>query len=259
MARRDGNARIASLKAKLEEVRQANAARNARAGAQIEELKNKLQAVRADAAGKIKAVQEIDAVEHNTAATMDSFFKAIDDETPYLMFAEALSEKLASAGVSFDGKTVADMGTGPGLVLRQIIGSASPAAVSGYDFSATALEHAQSVMPRATFAVGNIYTRPESRFDIVLCTEVLEHLEKPRLALENVLAAVGPRGQAILTVPDGRLDQSGYHINFWSAESWRNFIMAEAGGFDAEFDQFQFNPKHPRAVSNIAILTRLND
>lgn len=60
--------------------------------------------------------------------------------------------------------------------------------------------------------------------------EVLEHLEYPDRALQTLTGALRPGGTLLLTVPQGRIDRSRYHINFWSPESWKLFIEAQIGG-----------------------------
>lgn len=43
--------------------------------------------------------------------------------------------------------------------------------------------------------------RPEGRFDVVFMSEVLEHVRRPRAAIENVYASLAPGGRLVLTVP----------------------------------------------------------
>jgi 2-polyprenyl-3-methyl-5-hydroxy-6-metoxy-1,4-benzoquinol methylase len=66
-----------------------------------------------------------------------------------------------------------------------------------------------------------------NRYDVIFCTEVLEHLEKPHVALANLVAALNPGGILVLTVPDGRQDTINEHLNFWSPEGWRAFLIRE--------------------------------
>lgn len=79
-------------------------------------------------------------------------------------------------------------------------------------------------MPTGHFSKHNLYDPPPRQFDFVLCTEVLEHLENPELAYQHLQQAVRPGGSLLIAVPNGRFDRSGYHINFWSPESWSIFI-----------------------------------
>jgi len=73
-------------------------------------------------------------------------------------------------------------------------------------------------------------------FDLVLCTEVLEHCEYPASIIEQMLRVTKPGGAVIITVPDGRKDTWEGHIHFWSPESFKLFI--EGFGKKASFDYF---------------------
>lgn len=173
---------------------------------------------------------------------MNAFFAEVADETPYLEFGRALEAALTRHGVDFDGRGVADVGTGPGLMLKALLQGKTPASVAGFDFSEIALKRARAALPAAKFVRHDIYEPLPNSYDILLCTEVLEHLEHPRRAIETMLRGLTPRGIMILTVPDGRIDFSRYHINFWSAESWRIFLTEAAPGCRITFDRFRANP-----------------
>ena len=107
----------------------------------------------------------------------------------------------------------------------------------GFDTFVEMNELARMFCPTAT--VQDLpFQAVEDTFDVIFCTEVLEHLVDPAAALRKLLRCLKPSGVLILTVPDGRIDQhpagairsdgSAYwgHINFWSPESWTLFINA---------------------------------
>jgi len=54
--------------------------------------------------------------------------------------------------------------------------------------------------------LGDIQTfeLPESGFDLIVCWDVLEHLEKPEAAIENFAHAIAPGGIIILAMPNLR-------------------------------------------------------
>ena len=76
----------------------------------------------------------------------------------------------------------------------------------------------------AEFQVNDIYEKIDDNFDIILCTETLEHLLCPDKVLRNFIFMTNSSGIIFLTVPDGRKDNFGRHINFWSPESWKIVI-----------------------------------
>ena len=102
-------------------------------------------------------------------------------------------------------------------------------------------------MTNAKFKYHDIYLPIGKKFDFVLCSEVLEHLEDPYLAYHNLQKSVLDGGSLLITVPNGRLDRSGYHINFWSPESWELFIKNKCILKDFKVGTFTSNPDRPDA------------
>jgi 2-polyprenyl-3-methyl-5-hydroxy-6-metoxy-1,4-benzoquinol methylase len=72
--------------------------------------------------------------------------------------------------------------------------------------------------------VHDIYDSLNNPYDIIICTEVLEHLEYPEESLKNMLLSLNNGGKLIISVPDGRKDTFFGHINFWSPESFKIFV-----------------------------------
>jgi SAM-dependent methyltransferase len=73
--------------------------------------------------------------------------------------------------------------------------------VVGIDISEKQLERNTQLNERL---LGDIQTYPlaEFTFDIIMCWDVLEHLQDPRKALENLLRACKPNGLIILAFPN---------------------------------------------------------
>jgi 2-polyprenyl-3-methyl-5-hydroxy-6-metoxy-1,4-benzoquinol methylase len=141
---------------------------------------------------------------------------------------------LPARGVSYDCKSIADIGCGTGHLLLEVSKVAHGATFTGYEYAEEALKVAKSVMPSCTFGYFDIYEGTPERFDVVFCTEVLEHLLFPDNALRTLLTMLKPGGATVLTVPHGRIDTYEGHINFWSPESWRVFIESNARDLKTE-------------------------
>jgi SAM-dependent methyltransferase len=73
--------------------------------------------------------------------------------------------------------------------------------VVGIDISAKQLERNAELHEKI---LGDIQAYPLEKcsFDIVICWDVLEHLQDPRRALENLLEACKPNGMVILAFPN---------------------------------------------------------
>ena len=168
-------------------------------------------------------------LEHNTPDGMDRFYaenanlERLEDAV-HRQFALALRGVLDAAGIVLDGRRVADFGCGTGHALRCLLAGAAPASVTGFDYAESGLRVARTLLPEARFVRHDIDQPVGQEFDVVLCSETLEHLRRPDRGLLTLLRAIAPGGVALLSVPDGRSDVSLSHINFWSPESWSVFI-----------------------------------
>jgi 2-polyprenyl-3-methyl-5-hydroxy-6-metoxy-1,4-benzoquinol methylase len=101
----------------------------------------------------------------------------------------------------------------------------SPMSVTGYDWYKKNIEIAKIDSPLPNYVQFDILKDDiKKNFDIVICTQVLEHLVNPEKAINNLFRMTRKGGFICISVPDGRKDTSCVHINFWSPESFRFFI-----------------------------------
>lgn len=97
---------------------------------------------------------------------------------------------------------VADVGCGSGRLLAALA-ARGYTALSGYDFSARAVELTRARLPAVAARVHNIVERPlDRRHDALFLTEVIEHLSDPGRAAANLHASLQPGGVLILTFPN---------------------------------------------------------
>lgn len=107
---------------------------------------------------------------------------------------EALLLALVQRGV------VLDIGCGIG----QYIPSMHRAKVIGIDFSAEALVEAAERFPYASFMCLDFsdgLPYDDQTFDIVFCSEVIEHMENPTTLVAEIRRVLLPGGVAIVTTP----------------------------------------------------------
>lgn len=155
--------------------------------------------------------------------------------------------------------SVFDMGCGTGHLLLAINKRFPNIKLFGSDFSEEAVSFSQKLLPSAEFFTLDIYNIPESfykKYDVVICSEVLEHLLYPEKALNNIFNLLPQNGGTIvLAVPNGRIDTYSGHINFWSPESWKVFVENNLkNGFKANFKMFSSNRNNLAIISNKGIL-----
>lgn len=123
------------------------------------------------------------------------------------------------------GKAVVDVGCGAGNLLQDVVGRATPARVVGVDYAETGVERARRAVPGGVFHSCSLYELDlQETFDVVLCTEVLEHLSKPEAAMRILVGLCAEDGVIVITVPDGEYDSWAGHRNFWNEQELVRFL-----------------------------------
>jgi SAM-dependent methyltransferase len=101
---------------------------------------------------------------------------------------------------------VLDFGCGTGRGVAAPFAAAGDQ-VHGVDAHADSIEHArrEHVRPNLTFAVetADDLRRRDARFDVVVCSEVLEHLDDPGRCLRDLRSILAEDGRLFITVPNG--------------------------------------------------------
>jgi len=118
---------------------------------------------------------------------------------------------------------VVDIGCGIGDLLGEIQKRRPSVGVCGLDFSAKAVEGARNAMPDGEFiqfVIEQTLPYESDSFDVVLCTDVLEHLEHPRLVASELVRICRAGGMVAIVVPDGDVDQFFGHYWFWNEQSF---------------------------------------
>ncbi|MBC7422956.1 MAG: methyltransferase domain-containing protein [Ferruginibacter sp.] len=104
------------------------------------------------------------------------------------------------------GGSVLDVGCGNGIITRSL-GKAG-FNVKGIDISEKAIEKAKSTnnLPNVTFTVVSAeeLAVSQQRYDCVICSEVLEHLNQPQDLLKVLYQSLEENGILVVTVPNGQ-------------------------------------------------------
>jgi SAM-dependent methyltransferase len=137
-----------------------------------------------------------------------------------------------------NAKFIFEAGCGEGFSSRQII-SIGCSKFIGLDINLESVFMAQNKCPTCSFLQGDILNLPfsDSIFDLVVSLEVLEHLEEPFAALDELCRV--SREWLILSVPNepffclanfmrgknlNRWGNDPGHINHWNKRSFVNFV-----------------------------------
>ena len=104
------------------------------------------------------------------------------------------------------GSNILDVGCGNGLISMSI--GKSGHNVLGIDISEKAIKKAieKNDLPNVNFAVAGAeqLSESETRYDAVICSEVLEHLNEPADLLKYIYKSMKDEGILIVTVPNGK-------------------------------------------------------
>jgi 2-polyprenyl-3-methyl-5-hydroxy-6-metoxy-1,4-benzoquinol methylase len=149
-----------------------------------------------------------------------------------------------------------DLGCGNGSLSHEL--SKLGFAVHGIDRSPSGIQIARETFPSVQFSLGDVEKElspdplPAQSFDVVVSTEVVEHLYYPRRFIHNAWRLLKPSGHFILSTPyhgyvknlvlalSGRMDKhftalwDGGHIKFWSRETLSH-LLTEKGFRDIRF------------------------
>jgi len=130
--------------------------------------------------------------------------------------------------------TVLDVGCGQGSLLQAIAPLRPGSRYAGVDFSEKALAVARHRVPQAEFAWLDLTQgHLDRRFDLVLCTDVLEHIEDDAAALANVAGMAGR--YLVVSTLQGRMRRFeatvGHYRNYRRGQVQ---AMIEALGFRTE-------------------------
>ena len=150
-------------------------------------------------------------------------------------FYNAITEMIRKIGAN----SLLDAGCGEGLSIQKLNRNAQIPLVFGIDLSFLAIQLAKKINTQSAFIQSSVLNLPfkNESFNVVICLEVLEHLEKPEQSLREILR-VSDRF-ILLSVPNepyfrianflrgknlSRLGNDIGHIQYWSASDFIKFI-----------------------------------
>ncbi len=132
--------------------------------------------------------------------------------------------------------TVLDVGCGEGFTLKKLKEKKIGKIFKGVDLEKEAIKLGKRENPNLDLSIGDIYNLKfkDNSFDLVISTEVLEHLEKPGIALKELKRV--SKKYILLSVPNEpwfwlfNYTQWGKdigHINKWTAKKFKEFVKAQ--------------------------------
>lgn len=135
--------------------------------------------------------------------------------------------------------SILDAGCGEGFTMNKLTQLKIGKKIEGVEYSKESIDFGKKLFPKLLFRQGSIYELPykDNSFDLIICTEVLEHLEYPSKALREMLRVT--KKYLILSVPNeplfmmsnflrgkniSRLGNDEGHINHWNPWCLRKLL-----------------------------------
>lgn len=164
-------------------------------------------------------------------------FGHLDRESPASFHRRRITRRLALAHAA-SARRVLDAGAGQGLLVRELALHMPAAVVAGADVSARARAEIARVNPDAPVFELDLrapdfaeQARALGRFDLVVCSEVLEHLPDDLEAVRRLRELLDDGGRLIVTVPGGRMsrfDRAIGHVRHYDRSSLTR-VLRDAG------------------------------
>jgi SAM-dependent methyltransferase len=131
------------------------------------------------------------------------------------------------------GKRTLDAGCGWAYGTAMFADAGASAAV-GLDLAPTVIEVAQKeIGDRVELHVGDVVSMPfeDASFDVVVCFEVIEHLEDRAAAVRELARVLRPDGLLVISSPnrDTSVPGNPYHVHEYTPDELRNELAAVFG------------------------------
>jgi SAM-dependent methyltransferase len=164
----------------------------------------------------------------DTRAFYDDVWKKyghLDAKSPAAFHRRRLVVQLARDAVP-GAKRVLDVGCGQGELIADLASGLPSTTVDGADVSQQSLHYARNKSPAADLflldlSASDFAERNSARlgrYDLVVASEVLEHIADDARAAKNLGSLIRPGGAAIVTVPGGKMSRFdeiiGHHRHY---------------------------------------------
>lgn len=106
-----------------------------------------------------------------------------------------------------NSRKILDIGCSSAVLTAAIAKARPRAQVTGLDSYKRAIDFARQKHPHLQFVVADAHKLPfkKQSFDLILCTETLEHVTDPKSVLSQIKRVLKPRGHAIISMDSGSL------------------------------------------------------
>lgn len=115
--------------------------------------------------------------------------------------------KIVALQIKNQPKRILDVGCASGWFLSRLQKKFPYAKCYGIDIYKEAIQLGKKKYPKISFKVSDAHKIPFSAgsFDVVICTEVLEHVDDPKQAVDEIKRVLKKNGQAIIELDSGSI------------------------------------------------------
>jgi ubiquinone/menaquinone biosynthesis C-methylase UbiE len=143
-----------------------------------------------------------------------------------------------------------EVGPGHGLMVYFAAASALCASLEAWDVSETSLSETRAALQRLGLSKPVQFTQtdilqtahPERTYDLIVISEVLEHLERPDLALDFLRGVLAPKGRLFINVPLNSPCPDHIYLLSTPEEARR---LIEDAGFSIEHEEYSATQGRP--------------
>ena len=122
---------------------------------------------------------------------------------PGAFVGERRTEQVFGHVMRLQPERLLDIGCGDGRLARLVKASCPRVMIHGCDLSSVALGRAEGIDRRYTVNLDeDRIPEPDGSMDLIIASEVIEHLVNPRHVLAEVRRVLRPRGRVLVTVPN---------------------------------------------------------
>lgn len=120
--------------------------------------------------------------------------------------------------------SILDVGAGSGMITRRIAEKFEN--ISACDFSQPCVDWMEEKVKLKEAFLSDIYNiqKPDKSYDVVLCTEVMEHLNEPARAIDELVRIA--RRKVIITIPRQSQKTSVEHVWEFSLDDMYEFLKS---------------------------------
>lgn len=168
-----------------------------------------------------------------------NFIKHISKNPIQKFLIKNFYSSLISLAKPLKAESILDAGCGEGFTMNKLKENGIGKKIEGIEYSKEAIAFGKKLFPDLIIKQGSIYDLPykDNYFDLIVCTEVLEHLKEPAKALREMLRV--SKRYLIMSVPNepffmlgnflrgknlSRFGNDIGHVNHWNPLSLKNFL-----------------------------------